>query len=269
MTFEKLRIDRPGRWRLSSLDPSSTPGIRGGKDRAERRLPPLREELDGLQERFYADGRRGLLVVLQGMDTAGKDGTIRHVFEGVNPQGVRVAQFREPTPLEASHDFLWRVHAHVPAKGEVVIFNRSHYEDVLVSRVHGLVPRSVWTRRYDAINDFERELESEGTKVLKFFLHIDRDEQGERLRARRDDPTKRWKLSPADATERAAWPAYMAAYEEMVRRTSTPSAPWYVVPSDRKWYRNLVVSTVLVETLRGLDLRYPKPNPAVAKLAID
>jgi PPK2 family polyphosphate:nucleotide phosphotransferase len=260
MRFDALRL-APGRAvHLGKRDPADTSSFPAGKRRAEATLPDRRAELDRLQELFYADGRRGLLVILQGMDTSGKDGTIRHVFEGVNPQGVRVWSFKVPTPEEIAHDFLWRIHRRTPPKGEITIFNRSHYEDVLVARVHGLVPRKVWSKRYAEINDFERELAQEGTTVLKFFLHIDRSEQAKRLGERLADPSKQWKLSSADARERSTWSEYATAYEEMLRRTTTSWAPWYVVPSNHKWFRNLAVSTVLVETLRAMDLRYPKPT---------
>jgi PPK2 family polyphosphate:nucleotide phosphotransferase len=269
MSFEALRV-RPGRAvRLSEIDPTDTSTFRGGKRRAESLLPSHLEELDRLQELFYADGRRGLLVVLQGMDTAGKDGTIRHVFEGVNPQGVRVWSFKVPTPDELGHDFLWRIHQHTPLKGNIAIFNRSQYEDVLVARVHHLAPRKVLSARYAEINDFEHELTNEGVSVLKFYLHIDRDEQGRRLRERLKDPSKQWKLSPSDARERGYWSQYTEAYEEMLRRTTTPWAPWYIVPSNHKWFRNLVVSAVMVDTLRAMKPRFPPPKVDLATYHID
>jgi PPK2 family polyphosphate:nucleotide phosphotransferase len=191
------------------------------------------------------------------MDAAGKDGTIGHVFEGVNPQGVRVAHFGVPTTEEKDHDFLWRIHPHAPAKGEIVIFNRSHYGDVLAARAERRVPKSVWKRRYWMINEFERTLDREGTTVLKFLLHLGEGEQKRRLQERLDDPTKHWKFSVDDVPARDRWPQYQRAYEEMLRRTSTRWAPWYVVPSDKKWFRDWVVSNVLVETLEGFDLRWP------------
>lgn len=269
MSFDPLRV-RPGRRiRLAEVDPSDTSSFQGGKRRAELALPKQVQELDRLQEMFYADGRHGLLVVLQGMDTSGKDGTIRHVFEGVNPQGVRVWSFRVPTPEELAHDFLWRAHLRAPLKGNIVIFNRSHYEDVLAARVHRLVPRKVWSKRYREINNFELELTREGVRVLKFFLHISHDEQGERLRERLQDPSKQWKLSPLDSRERGFWPQYMEAYEEMLRRTSTSWAPWYIVPSNHKWFRNLAVSRILVETLRAMDLRFPPPKVDLATYRIN
>jgi PPK2 family polyphosphate:nucleotide phosphotransferase len=196
-------------------------------------------------------------MVLQAMDTGGKDSTIRHVFDGVNPQGVKVANFKRPTREELAHDYLWRIHRHTPARGKIVVFNRSHYEDVLVVRVHNLVPPEIWKRRYDHINAFERMLVDEGTTILKFYLHISKEEQRERLQARLDRPHKRWKFNRGDLKERALWDDYMAAYEAMLSKTSTDWAPWYIIPSDRKWYRNLVIATILVQTLQGLDMQYP------------
>lgn len=240
------------------LDERETRGdVPGGKRAGKAAVTALNGRLERLQELLYADGRHKLLIVLQATDTGGKDGTIRRVFDGVNPAGVRVAAFKRPTPRELAHDYLWRVHRHTPADGEMVIFNRSHYEDVLVVRVHDLVPEDRWRRRYEHINDFERLLADEGTTIVKFFLHVSKEEQRERLQARVDDPTKHWKFSKGDLAERRRWGDYQAAFEEMLTRTSTPHAPWYVVPADRKWFRDLVVSTVLVETLERLDLRYP------------
>ena len=269
MSLDSFRV-RPGkRVRLAKIDPKETSELRGGKHAAEALMPGLHTKLDRLQELFYADGRRGLLVVLQGMDTSGKDGTIRHVFEGVNPQGVRVGAFKTPTPEELAHDFLWRIHPHAPAKGEIAIFNRSQYEDVLIARVHHLVPKQVWSKRYHAISEFERELVDEGTTVLKFFLHISRAEQGERLRARLADPTKHWKLSASDVRERSFWSEYTRAYEEMLERTATAWAPWYLVPADHKWFRNWLVSRLLIETLEAMDLRYPSPKVDLTTYTID
>jgi PPK2 family polyphosphate:nucleotide phosphotransferase len=253
---------RPGeRVRLSQVDPEATPGFEGVKDDGQRKLAKLTVRLGKFQELLYAEHRHAVLVVLQGMDTAGKDGTIRRVFTGVNPEGVRVVSFKKPSTSELDHDFLWRVHPHVPARGEMVLFNRSHYEDVLITRVHGLITRDVWERRYRAINEFERTLSEEGTTVLKFFLHVSRGEQKRRLKERLDDPTKRWKFAEADLEERSRWTAYMRAYEEALRKTSTAWAPWYVVPSDRKWFRDLFVSERIVETLDGFHMRYPPLRP--------
>lgn len=221
-------------------------------DRAtsEKRFKELSHELGELQELCYAAGTVSVLVVLQGMDTSGKDGTIRKVFDAMNPQGVSVASFKVPTALELAHDFLWRVHLQTPAQGMVAIFNRSHYEGVLVERVKSLVPEAVWSRRYDQINDFERLLTASDTVLLKFFLYISKEEQKERLLKREEDPTKAWKLSAGDWIERRSWDAYIAAYQDALNRCATPDAPWYVVPADRKWYRDLMIAEALVETLR-------------------
>ncbi len=220
-----------------------------------------------MQELLYCEGKRRVLVVLQGMDTSGKDGVIRKVFEGVNPQGVRVASFKVPTPIELSHDYLWRIHSQTPGKGEMVIFNRSHYEDVLAVRVHNLVPDGVWKKRYDQINAFERLLVEEGTTVLKFFLHISRDEQKERLLERIETPEKHWKFNPGDLEERKLWPQYTEAYEDLLNKTSTDWAPWYIVPADKKWFRNLLISSVLVDTLKGFDMQYPEAGEDLAPYA--
>ncbi len=258
----KHYLVRPGtRVRLDHWDPNDTSGFEGVKDEGRKELDRLSVRLAELQELLYAEHRHAVLVVLQGLDSAGKDGTIRRVFEGVNPQGVRVVSFREPSALERDHDFLWRVHAQVPAKGEMVLFNRSHYEDVLVVRVHRLVPQSVWTRRYQAINEFERLLVNEGTTVVKFFLHVGRGEQRRRLSERLADPTKYWKFRGSDLADRRRWGAFAAAYEDVLTKTSTPWAPWYIVPSNHKWFRDLVVSRRIVRTLDGLRMRYP-PLPA-------
>ena len=267
-SFERLRLTPGETVELAKRDAADTSKWRAGKRKGEAALPALRAELDRLQELFYADARRGLLVILQGMDTSGKDGVIRHVFEGVNPQGVRVSSFKQPTPEELAHDFLWRIHRDAPAKGEIVIFNRSHYEDVLIARVHHMVPHKVWAKRFDAINAFERELAEEGDVVLKFFLHIDRDEQGRRLQARVVDPTKRWKLTAADFHERKYWDEYQAAYEDVLERTNTPWAPWYLLPSNHKWFRNLAISSILVDQLRTMKLRYPEPHVPLATLKL-
>jgi len=227
------------------------------------RLKKYSQDLADLQELLYAEHKHKVLVVLQGMDTSGKDGTIANVFGMVNPQGTKVANFKVPTPKELDHDYLWRIHPHTPGKGEIVVFNRSHYEDVLVVRVHELVPKSVWKKRYDHINAFERLLTDEGTTILKFFLHISKQAQAERFLARLDRPNKRWKFNPGDLAEREYWDDYTAAYEEMLSRTSTPWAPWYVVPSDRKWYRNLAVATLVRETIKNLDMNFPAEVPEI------
>ncbi len=254
---------------LTAIDPRDPGEHTGGKAAAKEETKALNRRLEGLQELLYVDGRHRVLVVLQAMDTGGKDSTIRRVFDGVNPQGVRVSSFKRPTERELARDYLWRVHHHVPGDGEMVIFNRSHYEDVLVVRVKDLVPEERWSRRYDHINDFERMLTDEGTTVVKCFLHISKEEQRERLQDRIDDPAKHWKFSMGDLAERARWDEYRRAYEAMLERTSTGWAPWYVVPADRKWLRDLVVSTLLVETLESLDLRHPPAPDGIDGLVVD
>lgn len=242
---------------LDEWDPDDRKAFRGDKEQAQAKTQKLDQQLDALQELLYAEHKHKILVVLQAMDTAGKDGVIRKVFEGVNPQGVRVATFKQPTLEELDHDYLWRVHQEMPSKGQLVIFNRSHYEDVLVVRVHNLVPPSVWEKRYDQINEFERMLAEEGTTILKFYLHIDEDEQKKRLQARLADPDKRWKFNQDDIQERARWPQYIKAYDAVLSKTSTAWAPWYIVPSNSKWYRNLVVAQILVDALDKLQMSYP------------
>jgi PPK2 family polyphosphate:nucleotide phosphotransferase len=227
------------------------------KERAAPETAGQLERLADLQDRFWAESERAVLVVLQGIDAAGKDGTINKVMEAFNPQGCPVTSFKVPSAEELAHDFLWRVHKAAPRKGEIGIFNRSHYEDVLVVRVHELVPRATWSRRYDQINAFERHLVANGTTVVKFFLAIDRDEQRERFQARYDDPTKRWKFSMGDLEERSRWDAYQAAFDDALTKTSTDRAPWYVIPANHKWFRDLAVATILAETIADLDPRYP------------
>jgi PPK2 family polyphosphate:nucleotide phosphotransferase len=244
---------------LGDFDPSDASGFKGGKALARTEQVKLTQELITLQELLYAEHQHKILVVLQAMDTAGKDGVIRHVFKGVNPQGTRVASFKAPTTLELDHDYLWRIHQQVPGKGEIVIFNRSHYEDVLITRVHELVPRVVWRKRYQQINDFERMLSEEGVTILKFFLHIDKDEQGQRLRERLDDPNKNWKFSAADVKERALWDQYQKAYEDAIHSTSTKWAPWYIIPANKKWYRDLVISLIIIDKLTQLRMQFPRP----------
>ena len=253
---------------LDEWDADDISGYKQGKKGAEKELARLKEKLDELQELLYAEHKHKLLVVLQGMDTSGKDGTIRHVFQGVNPQGVRVVRFQQPTRVELDHDYLWRVHMYAPGNGEIVIFNRSHYEDVLVVRVHDLVPREVWKRRYQQICDFERMLAEEGTTILKFFLHISREEQKERLLARLKDPDKRWKFDLTDIKERELWPQYRKAYAAALEKTSAEWAPWHVVPANHKWYRNLVVSSAIVEALQALKMKYPKASVDLEHLQI-
>ena len=267
--MKRYRVKPGSQINLSQWDPNDKSAFDGSKREGRKVLRSLNERLEALQELLYAEDKHKVLVVLQAMDTGGKDGTIRHVFEGVNPQGVKVAGFKAPTPEELAHDYLWRVHKQVPGKGEIVIFNRSHYEDVLVVRVHNLAPPEVWGRRYAHINHFERMLADEGTTILKFFLHISLDEQKERLQARLDEPHKRWKFRLGDLEERKLWPEYTRAYEDVLSKTSTAWAPWYIVPANRKWYRNLVVATVLVETLEGLSMRYPQPEEGLEGVMIE
>ena len=218
------------------------------------------ERLDALQNLLYADATRSLLVVLQGLDAAGKDGTVRHIFRGMDPQGISVFSFKEPTARELAHDFLWRVHKRTPQKGEVVVFNRSHYEDVLVVRVHELVPESVWSKRYALINDFESNLVESGTRILKFFLHISPEEQLSRFKERLEDKTRNWKISESDYSERKLWPQYIEAYDEALSRTSTEHAPWFVIPANHKWFRNLAISRIIADALEGMNLKLPAPR---------
>src|SRR5262245_649483 len=252
---------------LDDRDPGATPGCRGKED-AEQALAKNLKKLDELQFALYAEQKRALLVVLQAMDTGGKDGVIRHVFTGFNPLNLRVAAFKVPTPEEASHDFLWRIHRAVPGRGEIGVFNRSHYEDVLVVRVYQLIDKDVWSRRYDRINQFEKELQEGGTEIVKLFLHISKDEQKERLQARLDDPDRRWKFSLGDLEERKLWPKYMEAYEDALTRCNTRSAPWYVIPANKKWYRNLAASQILLEHLEEMKPRFPVSDLDAKKIKI-
>jgi PPK2 family polyphosphate:nucleotide phosphotransferase len=266
---DTYRVDEGTKVHLPKWPTSTTDGFAGGKEEGAEALKALNVQLADLQQMLYADGRHKVLVVLQGMDTSGKDGTIKHVFHTVNPLGVKVANFKKPNEVELAHDYLWRVHDNTPRNGNIAIFNRSHYEDVLVVRVHELVAEDVWRRRYRHIREWERMLADEGTAIVKFFLHISRDEQRDRLLERLENPAKHWKFEHGDLEERKLWDEYTAAYEEAISETSTDRAPWYVVPADRKWYRNLVISEVLIETLRGLDLAYPEPPEDLASIKID
>jgi PPK2 family polyphosphate:nucleotide phosphotransferase len=267
--MDRYRVKPDSSVKLENWDAADTSAFKGAKQQADALVTGKSQELDVLQGLLYAEHKHKLLIILQGMDSSGKDSTIRHVFQHVDPLGVRVASFRTPSLEEASLDYLWRVHRQAPAKGEIAIFNRSHYEDVCITRVHDLISRKVWQRRYTHINDFERMLSDEGTTILKFFLHIDRDEQKKRLLARRDDPDKRWKFTRADVEERKLWPRYMEAYEEAIAKTSTEWAPWYVVPSNHKWCRNLVVASVIVGTLSRLNMKYPGSGKDVEALEIN
>jgi len=253
---------------LSDWSTDSTDGFDGTKDARAALLASLNEQLSDLQQMLYAESKHKVLVVLQGMDTSGKDGTIKHVFRTINPLGVRVANFKRPNDVELAHDYLWRVHEQAPRDGRITIFNRSHYEDVLVVRVNDLVPRPVWQRRFEHIRNFEQMLADEGTTIIKLFLHISKDEQRARLQERLDNPAKHWKFEHGDVTERAHWDAYTEAYEQAISETSTDDAPWYVIPGNHKWYRNLVVSQLLVEKLGALDMRYPDPIDGIADIRI-
>ena len=265
--YPRYRVEPGERVSLAAIDPDETEHYRKKKDVAKA-LEKQRRRIQGLQARLYAENERGLLIVLQAMDTGGKDGTIKHVFSGVNPQGCRVSSFKTPSAEESNHDFLWRYHKSAPARGRIGIFNRSHYEDVLVVRVKGLVPEDVWRDRYGQINDFERNLSNDGITVLKFFLHISRDEQKRRLQSRLDNPDKRWKFSSADIKERAFWDDYQAAFEDVLTKCSTEHAPWYVVPANKKWYRNLVVARTIADTLAALDPQFPPAEEGLEKVEI-
>jgi PPK2 family polyphosphate:nucleotide phosphotransferase len=267
LDVKEFRVKPGDKVQLDDWDPDDTSSFGGKKEDALDHVDKLKKKLEELQEKLFAEKKHSLLVVLQAMDTGGKDSTIRLVFEGVNPQGVRVEGFKEPTPEEKAHDFLWRVHKVVPEGGEIVIFNRSHYEGVLVERVHGIVPKTVWDKRYPEINNFEETLSREGTLILKFFLNISKKEQKKRLEERLKDPTKEWKFSINDLPERQFWKEYMAAYEDAIEKTSTQWAPWYIVPSNHKWFRDYIVAGAIVEHLEGLDMRYPKLDQETRKQA--
>jgi PPK2 family polyphosphate:nucleotide phosphotransferase len=266
MSFaQRFRIAPGSKVRLRDVDA----GFRGkheDKATAAVELQKHEERMGRLQYLLYADHRQSLLVVLQGLDASGKDGTISHVFSTMNPQGVRVASFKKPTEEELAHDFLWRVHRQTPATGEIVLFNRSHYEDVLVVRVHDLVPKEVWSKRYERINEFEKNLVEKGTSILKFYLHISPDEQLARFEQRLDDPARRWKISESDYDERKLWPAYVEAFEEVFHRTSTAHAPWYVIPANHKWFRNLAISSIVADALESMRLELPKPTVNVEEI---
>ncbi len=257
--LNRFRVAQGDKVRLKDMDPDFKDRYESHK-KADAEIERDRDKLRMLQARLYADRSRSLLICLQGLDAGGKDGTITHILGAMNPQGCRVTGFRQPSVEEQAHDFLWRIHRETPAKGQVAIFNRSHYEDVLVVRVHKLVKRKVWSRRYDQINAFEKELVSNDTHILKFFLHISKDEQLKRFEDRLDDPMKQWKISESDYQERAFWDDYIPAYEEVLSRCSTPHAPWFVIPSDHKWFRNLAIARIVVEYLEALDTKLPKPS---------
>lgn len=256
---EKLMVAPGSKVRLADIDPDYH-GEGLSKQSTVGEIDGLLDDIAALQFLLYAEGHHALLIVLQGIDAAGKDGVCRHVIKAMNPQGCIVTGFKQPSTLERSHDFLWRVHLRAPPMGQVAVFNRSHYEDVLVARVHGLVDESVWQQRYGLINDFETLLTEHNTTVIKFFLYISKDEQLERFARRLEDKSRHWKISESDYTERRRWDEYIAAYEAMLERCSTAHAPWYVIPANRKWFRNLAVSHIIRATLKDLDLQLPKPT---------
>jgi PPK2 family polyphosphate:nucleotide phosphotransferase len=261
LPVENYRVGKT--FKLPLIAPNDTGPFKddeAGKAEARNLLKEQKEKLFDLQDVLYADGSQALLVVFQALDAGGKDGCIRNVFSGLNPQGVRVASFKAPTPEELAHDFLWRVHKEVPRKGMIGVFNRSHYEDVLIVRVKNLVPKEVWSKRYDLINAFEEGLSAAGTKIIKIYLHIDKKEQKKRLQGRLDAPEKNWKFNPGDLPERENWNAYMKAFSEVFARCSNKAAPWYVIPANNKWYRDTIVAQILLETLQSMKLKYPKPD---------
>src|SRR4051812_7572786 len=266
--FALYRVPTDAKIALADHDPAAT-GSYDDPDEARAELSELVDHIADLQARLYAEDQRSLLVVLQGIDAAGKDSTVAHVFRGTNPQGVRVYSFKEPSNEELAHDFLWRYHQQTPAKGMIHVFNRSHYEDVLVVRVKKLVEEARWRSRYDSINDFERMLAREGTTIVKFFLHITKDAQMDRFRERLEREDKHYKFSANDVRERRNWDAYHEAYEEALRCTSTDWAPWYMVPSDHKWYRNLVVAKTVAGVLEGMDPQWPEPEEDLEKFAAE
>ena len=264
---QPLLVEPGTQVRLAEYDPGYS-GDYASKADAKKVLKRNTKRLRELQEVMWAEHKHALLIVLQAMDAGGKDGTIGHVMRGVNPQGCQVTSFKVPTKEELDHDYLWRVHKATPRRGHIGIFNRSHYEDVLVVRVHELVPPEVWQPRYEQINHFEKLLTDTGTTILKFFLHISKEEQKERFQARLADPHKNWKFSLDDVRKREHWDEYMRAYEDALSRCSTPWAPWYIIPADRKWYRNLIISEIIVATLEKLDMHYPPPLPDADKIVI-
>jgi PPK2 family polyphosphate:nucleotide phosphotransferase len=266
MDYRKKFVVEPGtKVRLAKIDPSYT-GKHESHKKAMLEIDKHVQRMDALQYLLYADANQSLLIVLQALDAAGKDGVIRHIFSGMNPQGTSVTGFKEPSKIELAHDFLWRAHLPAPPKGEVTIYNRSYYENVLVVRVHKLVPRSIWSKYYDLINEFERLLELNGTRVLKFYLHISPDEQLDRFKQRLDDKSRHWKISENDYSERELWPKYIEAYEDALGRTSTKRAPWYVIPANHKWFRNLAVSQIIADTMDAMGLKLPPTHVDIADI---
>jgi len=262
---EMFRIEHNSSLKLNKIDPDFK-NKHEDKDSAEAETAGHVDKMRELQYLLYAEGKHSLLICLQALDAAGKDGTINHVLGAMNPQGCKVYGFKVPSKEELAHDFLWRIHARTPGKGEVVIFNRSHYESVLVERVHKLVPKEIWAGRYDLINEFERGLVANGTHIIKLFLHIGADEQLRRFKQRIDDPARHWKISEFDYSERKLWNDYQEAYEDAISKTSTKHAPWYVIPSNQKWFRNLAVSNIIVDTLKSLDMEFPAPTVDIEKI---
>ena len=264
--LKKLIVKPDSEIRLKHFDP----GYHGKHESPKSALPEIqenRQKMEELQYLMYAENKHSLLIALQGLDAAGKDGVVRRALTGMNPEGCVAVNFKEPTPKELAHDFLWRVHPHVPAKGSVAIFNRSHYEDVLVARVHGLVPKKIWSKRYDQINDFEQLIATENnTTILKFFLHISKDEQLARFKKRLDDPTRQWKISESDYKEREYWGDYVKAFEDVLTRTSTECAPWFIIPSNHKWFRDLAISQIIVRQMEDMDMQLPKPTVNLAEI---
>jgi PPK2 family polyphosphate:nucleotide phosphotransferase len=266
--FSRYLVPPDTKIKLADYDPDES-GKFKSKSQAEAVLKKHRERLFELQELMYAEDKHSLLVVLQAMDAGGKDGTIRHIFTGVNPQGCQVASFKEPSEVELHHDYLWRVHKVVPARRMIGIFNRSHYEDVLVVRVHGELSKDELDNRFQQINRFEKLLHENGTTIVKFFLHISKDEQKARLKERLDDASKHWKVNPTDLKEREHWDEYCEAYEDVFRNCSTKHAPWYIIPANKKWYRNVTISAILVDTLQSLKMKYPKPEFDLSKMKVE
>jgi len=262
--YKSFQIKPSTRIRLGKWDPKFI-GEHTKKE-ALRKIEKLREQISDMQMRLYAEHQRSLLICLQGQDASGKDGVVRHVIGSMNPEGCRIVNFKEPTKEELDHDFLWRIEHQMPRKGEAVIFNRSHYEDVLIVRVHDLVPKSIWSRRYKQINDFEQRQLANGTHILKFFLHISKEEQLERFEQRLDDPAKRWKISEADYTEREYWEEYEKAYEEVFAKCNSTAAPWFLIPADHKWFRDLAISEIIVAALEALKIQVPKPTVDIADI---
>lgn len=263
-------IPEGSKLKLSDRDPSSTDLCpKGGKSNAQDLFDELRDRIQAQQKVLFAEGKQRVLVIIQAMDTGGKDGCVKNVFSRVDPQGIRVMSFKKPTEDEMAHDFLWRIHPHVPASGEIAVFNRSHYEDIIAVRVKKIFEDAVWKRRYRHVIEFEQMLAEEGTTIIKLFLHISKEEQKRRLEARLVNPMKHWKFHPDDLTDRGQWDEFQHAYEDLIERTSTKYAPWYVIPADKKWYRNLCVARLFGDTLEDLDMKYPEPGWDVGSIKID